>query len=117
MVWAILSQTTELHEFVKLPVLFEHFAEHQERDATVNFMEFLSMHYWGTDLNDDDDSRDMQLPFKKFDLNPVHVQFIPPVSVFKIKSAVVHIALTYPAYLPSYTPDPEPASTFRPPCA
>lgn len=30
-------------------------------------MAFLSMHYWGKDLNDNDGTTDMKLPFKKIE--------------------------------------------------
>lgn len=116
-VLALLAQTTELHEFVKLPILFEHYAEHQQNDSKLNFLDFLSMHYGGDDLNDKDDSRDMELPFKKLDLNQAPVHFLPPRSGIKLRSAVFQIHRDHPAYLPSFTPDPALSVPFRPPCA
>lgn len=56
---------TSLKELLKIPVLANHFAEHSELDPSVDFVDFLSMHYWGQDVNDNDQDRDMQLPFKK----------------------------------------------------
>lgn len=117
MVLAILAQITELHELGKLPLLFEHFSEHQELNASVTFTEFLEMHYWGDDLNDDDDSRDMQLPFKKMDIHTVQLHYPPPMSGIKIRTAVFRIVLNYPIYRPFYTPDAELSALFRPPCA
>ncbi len=117
MVFALLAQTTELHEFVKLPILFEHYAEHQERDAKLKFLDFLSMHYWGDDMNDDDDNRDMQLPFKKLEVNTVHVHFLPPRTGIKLKSIVFQIQYDYAIYKPSNTLNPALSALFRPPCA
>lgn len=54
---------------MKLPVLVGHFMEHHQLDHNVGFVDFLAMHYWGTDLNDDDNDRDMQLPFKNVSLH------------------------------------------------
>lgn len=115
MVIAILTQTFELHQMHKLPVLFQHFAEHQQRDASVGFIAYLSMHYWGQDMNDDDDSRDQQLPFKKLDVDHVHVNFIPGRSGVKIKATVFRIAFNYPRYGLSYICNPELSGLFRPP--
>jgi hypothetical protein len=116
-VLALLAQTTELHEFVKLPILFQHYAEHQQRDSKLKFMEFLSMHYLGDDMNDDDNSRDMELPFKKVEVSHVPVHFLPPISGIKLKSAVFQIRLDHPEYLPLYTPNPALSGLFRPPRA
>jgi len=110
-------QITDLHELYKLPVLFEHYSEHQQRNANVSFTDFLSMHYFGQDLDDNDDNRDMQLPFKKLDIHPVHHHFTPPITGVKLKSAVFRIALNYPGYLPSYTLNPLLSAPFRPPRA
>ena len=58
-----------LHHIFKIPVLVAHYFEHQQRGPEITVMEFLSMHYWGQDIDDNDQDRDMQLPFKKFDLS------------------------------------------------
>ncbi|MCX2480956.1 hypothetical protein OQY15_17760 [Pedobacter sp. MC2016-15] len=116
-VLAILTQITELRELSKLPLLFEHFSEHQQRNPSVTFVDFLSMHYWGDDLDDNDDNRDMQLPFKKLDVHTVQLHYLPPMSGVKIKSAVFRIDLDYSAYRPFYTPDIKLSVPFRPPCA
>ncbi len=116
-VLALLAQTTELHEFVKLPILFEHYAEHQQRDSKLKFLDFLSMHYWGDDLNDNDDSRDMELPFKKLEINQSPVHFLPPRTGIKLKSAVVQIHLDHPGYFPFFMLNPALSATFRPPRA
>lgn len=58
-----------LQQLFKLPVLIAHYFEHKERGQSITVTEYLAMHYWGTDINDNDQDRDMQLPFKKVDLN------------------------------------------------
>ncbi len=47
-----------------MPVLFSHFLEHHHLNSHIGFLDFLSMHYWGEDISDNDQDRDMQLPFK-----------------------------------------------------
>lgn len=58
-----------LEHFLKIPVLVVHYFEHQHRGTAISVMEYLSMHYWGQDINDDDQERDMDLPFKKVDFS------------------------------------------------
>src|SRR5689334_4749396 len=59
-----LLANTELLEFTRLPILFEHFAEHKQADLRITFIDFMMMHYFGHDINDFDDDRDQQLPFR-----------------------------------------------------
>ncbi|MFM9837891.1 MAG: hypothetical protein ACKVOQ_06480 [Cyclobacteriaceae bacterium] len=56
-----LNSFTEVHEILRLPILFEHYAEHKEQVNDMSFVEFLAMHY-KTDVAHDD--HDNQLPFK-----------------------------------------------------
>jgi hypothetical protein len=74
--------TTSLYQVFKLPSLFGHFTEHKLRNRNIDFIEFLAMHYWGEDLNDDDDEKDMQLPFKKIDLQQSAFLFVPTENFF-----------------------------------
>lgn len=112
----IAANNTELHQLLKLPVLFQHFAEHKQRDSKVSVVAFLSMHYWGDDLNDDDNDRDMQLPFKK-DVHQLQVFFMPVIRAITIKAFVQPVRANYAAYGHLYSPNPSLSSPFRPPCA
>jgi hypothetical protein len=56
-----ICSTTEFHEALRLPLLFEHYAEHKAMASDLTFWEFLAMHY-KTDVSHDD--HDNQLPFK-----------------------------------------------------
>lgn len=53
-------------EAVKMPTLFSHYIDHVHRNPDIDFLDFLSMHYWGNDIKDSDWNQDMKLPFKKF---------------------------------------------------
>lgn len=55
---------TEASQLLKLPILVQHYNEHKAGNASITLARFLHMHYMGYDDNDDDDMRDMQLPFK-----------------------------------------------------
>ena len=59
-----LLSLTEFNELLKVPVLINHYTEHQEKNKSLSFFEFLSMHYSQADDNDGDKDKDMQLPFK-----------------------------------------------------
>jgi hypothetical protein len=50
-----------VHEVLRLPLLFEHFAEHKKQVRDISFVEFLVMHYKTDEAHDDHDN---QLPFK-----------------------------------------------------
>jgi hypothetical protein len=59
-----LLSVTEAHQFLKVPLIFQHFAEHSSADNHINFLQFLGMHYFNGDPQDGDYERDMKLPFK-----------------------------------------------------
>lgn len=69
---------TEVHQLLKLPVLFTHFTEHKGSEANLTFLDFVSMHYF-TDTVDGDYARDQQLPFKGNDClnNPAPIAMLP----------------------------------------
>ncbi len=78
--------TTEAHQLFKLPVIFEHFAEHQQENSKITFIAFLDMHYMHGNPKDKDYDRDMQLPFKTsndcvFSVMPA---FVPPTLQFTL---------------------------------
>lgn len=77
-------------ELLKMPFLGAHYLEHQHRNPKIGVMEFLSMHYWGTDLKDNDQQKDMKLPFKKILHQSHHTLF---------QSAFKTVCLQKPVYL------------------
>lgn len=61
----VLLTQTECYQLLKLPVIFQHYAEHRVKDRTISFSGFISMHYFhDSPVDDQDDDRDRQLPFK-----------------------------------------------------
>lgn len=71
----VILDTSPLYQLLKVPSLIQHFTEHKALNESISFIDFLSMHYWGDDLDDNDDEKDMQLPFKKFEIQ--HVHYVP----------------------------------------
>ena len=49
---------------LKLPIVFEHFAEHKKEDKSIGLLEFLDIHYMQGIKKDKDYEKDMELPFK-----------------------------------------------------
>ena len=60
---AYLITNTELAELGKLGVFFTHFQEHKQANKDLSLMDFVVLHYFSGDQQDDDKARDMQLPF------------------------------------------------------
>jgi hypothetical protein len=51
----------------KLDKFLVHYTEHQAADQNLDLLDFIYMHYLGDDMNNTDQERDMELPFKKMD--------------------------------------------------
>lgn len=61
----MLLAQSPLQQLLKLPVLLEHFTEHQIRSyGETSFFEFINHHYFTTHPDDGDAERDQQLPFR-----------------------------------------------------
>lgn len=109
--------TTPLYQLCKIPVLISHYQEHHERDSAIGFLDFLSMHYWGTDIDDDDDDRDRQLPFKEFTgFSNTHL-FAPVYRNLVIQQIAVDVQLNFPVEDHSLLPTPHITDLFHPPKA
>lgn len=92
-----LISTTELYQLLKIPFFVEHYLEHKGLNNELTLWEFMTLHYFGDDLRDDDDAKDMQLPFKSNDgyitLN-ILAFFSEPVSILYLPADAVAIILT-----------------------
>lgn len=100
---------------VKLPKLYEHYREHQALNPEVSLYDYLAMHYWGQDLNDDDDEKDMQLPFKKHDISTPSFLFIPNNKVVCLKPQAWPVEEDFDAERSTFYFNPAGESLFRPP--
>jgi hypothetical protein len=90
---------TELNQFFKLPVLFEHFSEHRTENKNITFLQFLKIHYQGNHAPDNDDLKDKRLPFKShgnsfstqiFAVLPAFSEIEIPVFTDNNKSVTIH---------------------------
>lgn len=104
-----------MYQLLKLPILIQHFSEHKALDPTISFTDFLSMHYWGEDIDDNDYDRDMKLPFKKFEINHVHFVPSPPQIALVFKSIEWPVVHDYGPDQPQGTYTAAIGSLFRPP--
>jgi hypothetical protein len=72
---------TEIHQLLKIPLLFSHYHAHQSTNPSLSFLDFLKIHYWDKHPDDKDDDQDQELPFK----SPASIFHIDtPVSTTKI---------------------------------
>ncbi len=112
-----LFSTTEVKQLLKLPVIFQHFAEHKQQDGQMTILKFLSIHYLHGSPKDKDYEQDMKLPFKtsgdcistvSSDVIPVTVTFaiINPIEI-SVRQVFIH---KYEFILSSF-----PASIWQPP--
>ncbi len=62
-----LLAATETHQFLKLPILYQHFTEHQSEDENMSFLAYLKLHYLDPFILDKDVEKDLDLPFKSAD--------------------------------------------------
>ena len=58
---------SELHQFLRMPVLIQHFIEHRHQDPSISLLSFLNLHYIHQYIKDEDYQRDNQLPFRHTD--------------------------------------------------
>lgn len=58
---------SEMHQFLKIPVLIQHYTEHKQQNPSIGFLDFLAIHYDGLFEKDADYQRDQQLPFRDMD--------------------------------------------------
>ncbi|CAG5016194.1 hypothetical protein DYBT9275_05495 [Dyadobacter sp. CECT 9275] len=113
----MILDTTSLYQIFKIPSLVTHFVEHKALNQEISFMDFLSMHYWGEDINDNDDEKDMQLPFKKFEIQHTSLDFFPCISSFQFKSPGWPVKVNYGPERPQGHYNAALGSLFRPPQA
>lgn len=63
------------HEFLKIPELAEHFAQHKEKKNNTSILDFLYKHYCVAHDNDNDDQKDAELPFSCVHINDFNPTF------------------------------------------
>ncbi|WP_142530266.1 hypothetical protein [Pedobacter westerhofensis] len=111
----ILFFNTSVREILKTPQIFLHFIHHHQLDAEIGFIEFLDMHYFGHDLDDNDDDEDMKLPFKKMD-GHLHISIgVPAEKLVMIKAVSISLLHTLLFDFHRSHVNPICGNLFRPP--
>jgi hypothetical protein len=90
---------TELRELMRLPILFEHFSEHKQRNNHITFSDFIVLHYFSGHLKDADFERDQQLPFKGIHCEELSAPVVLPVGSFEELSEISYATLNVGIYL------------------
>lgn len=80
-----LFSNTELYQFLKIPVLIEHYLEHKNHTKNITFSSYLNMHYSQQNDNDGDENKDMKLPFKSHSSAVFSLNFIPLITTQNIE--------------------------------
>lgn len=107
---------TELHQLLKLPVLLEHFEEHQKKDNSISMFKFLAMHYLYSDDKDGDKDKDVKLPFKSNDecANSINIAFTQNPNII-IQKLIVSVYKTFELRNDSFIPTSILSSIWQPP--
>lgn len=104
-----------LNQFSKLPVLLVHYTEHQQQNSKITLLEFLSMHYWGADIKDNDEKKDKQLPFKSLSSQNLLSCTQPVQFSIILKSPAIIPEPKLSVFAPSFIPNEVTSSLLRPP--
>lgn len=62
LIFIYLCSTTEFYQFLKIPILVEHYLEHKSKNPGLSFYAFLKLHY-DHHVKDGDWETDQKLPF------------------------------------------------------
>jgi len=104
---------TELHQLFKLPVLIQHFNEHQKVNGDLTFFQFLTLHYT---TPQDHDARDMELPFKDFGhCAVVQTVILPVVKIELTEKASDTGSVSYPVLYKKFIPSSYLSEIWQPP--
>lgn len=77
----LLGSVMDLHDFVKLPRLIEHYQQHKIKNAAVSFYDFLNLHYGSeAERHDKEEHQEHEdLPFKSPECTFAHTVSLIPV--------------------------------------
>ncbi|MCD6012790.1 MAG: hypothetical protein K0Q79_2652 [Flavipsychrobacter sp.] len=110
----VLLYTTPLQQFLKVPALIDHYHEHKQQKPDITFVDFIFMHYIGDDGVADDDSKDMQLPFKKSDRASLEA-YGYVVTTLPLQTGHELTGTHYSPFKRQFFPDPSAGALFKPP--
>jgi hypothetical protein len=102
---------------VKLPFLVEHFVEYQKGNSESSLWGFLCMHYVSGDMNDNDNDKDMKLPFKSHeDCSNLNLEpFTANVFSSEIIKPIINETQTFPPRNESFLNSTFQSNIWQPP--
>lgn len=112
----LLGSMLDLHDFVKLPKLIEHFQLHKTKTADVSFIDFLNLHYGsGAAQHDQEEHEEHQgLPFKATDCTFTHTVIVLPLfkapEIVSLESVVTYSNFYHSAFSSEFS-----QSVWQPP--
>jgi hypothetical protein len=108
--------STELSQLLRIPLLIEHFIEHNQEGNQLSITEFFHMHYFEKQHLDADYDKDMQLPFKSIDENTIQVlAFIPFGNSLLKAKPLYRKSVKFDAYKSLFIDDAYLSSIWQPP--
>lgn len=93
---------TELHQLVRMPVLLIHFSEHKINKSSLNFFEFLTLHYGGVVNTDYPKNSHDQLPFQGNCEISLHALWVTLPTIQEITTTHTTIYQSDKTVLPSF---------------
>lgn len=108
---------TELSQLFKIPVLIEHFSEHQSKNKNISFFGFLYSHYSQADDNDGDEDKERNMPFKSHDtcISLLSPNFIVNSFHVTVSKPVFNYKKTYASYTEQFLTSAHLNSIWQPP--
>jgi hypothetical protein len=112
-----LFSATAIGELFKLPMLVEHYYDHQEENKAISLVSFLYMHYQTEDGTDKDAKEDNQLPFKSIEhaITGAFVSLTPPAFTYVTFNGRLTATLKFKTYEELFLPSSYLAAIWQPP--
>lgn len=98
--FTFLSANTALGEVLKLPMLIQHYTEHENLEKNISFLDFLKEHYSNTSQHGDyDHHHHDSLPFKStISHGSIVITMTPPLSLKLERLEFTSDKIKIPAY-------------------
>ena len=83
-----LFSALQINEYLKTPILVDHFNEHKQENPKLSLWRFIMDHYSHGEVVDADYENDMKLPFKSHNHSGCScsiITFLPPIQSFNFE--------------------------------
>jgi hypothetical protein len=80
----------QISEYLKIPILVQHYNEHKQETPNLTLWNFICDHYAHGEVQDDDYDKDMKLPFKSHHsfCSCSAVTFLAPIQTFNFENKI-----------------------------